>query len=859
MSTAAFACPSCHLPLKAAADATGRKVRCPRCGNLFLPQAEHTTPSLPAEDATAGWQGDGSSADPCLRPARQADELGRLASYRILKILGQGGMGRVYQAEDTLLQRLAALKVMLPAYASDPGARQRFLREARAAAALEHDNIVTIYQVGEDNGVPFLAMPLLKGESLEDLLRKQPHLAIVEVVRIGREIAEGLSAAHEGGLIHRDIKPGNLWLEGSRRRVKILDFGLARPASAGQDNPVTQAGTILGTPAYMAPEQARGDELDARADLFSLGCVLYRMLTGEPPFRGEGVMSILMSLASDTPPSPADLNAEVPPALSGLVMWLLAKDRTQRPASAQAVVEQLTALAVASEETVSIEPRPVPRARPQARRRRVLWVALALLILAPLAGWLAAVILRVETAKGTLIVEIQDDETEARIKNGKLILTGPDDEVRYTLVPSERNKELAAGVYKIHVEGADGLALDTREFTLKKGGRVTVRVTAAPRAALAFEPDRRAAEYVLSLGGVIEINDQQHAVRAVADLPRDAFRLTCVDLHENKKVNDAGLAAFQGCKSLIYLDLSNTPVGDAGLAHFKDCTSLRVLGLGGAQRSAVSDAGLAHFKSCTQLWHLYLPCTKVSDAGLAYFKNCKDLEHLHLGGTRISDAGLAHVKECKKLTELLLNATQTSDAGVDPFKSCKNLMDLALEGTKVTAAKIDELRTALPRCRISWNGGVVEPKRIADPERKAAEYALSLGGVVHVTGRDGGIRAIQDLPREAFSVTYLDMHDNEKVTDAGLAHFKSCKELTALFLGGTKVSDAGLAAFKDCKNLTVLSLGETDVGDAGMVHFKDCKNLIELRLSNTKVSDVGLAYFKGSCLPSRGLTSEPGS
>src|ERR1022692_532794 len=178
-------------------------------------------------------------------------------------------MGVVFRAEDPHLQRLVALKAMLPGLAASESAKQRFLREARAAAALKHDHIVSIYQVGEDRGAPFLAMEFLEGEPLDDRLKRQGRVPVPEILRIGREIAEGLEAAHEKGLIHRDIKPANLWLEGKKRHVKILDFGLAR--AMGDTTHLTQSGAIIGTPAYMAPEQAEGQVVDYRCDLFSLG------------------------------------------------------------------------------------------------------------------------------------------------------------------------------------------------------------------------------------------------------------------------------------------------------------------------------------------------------------------------------------------------------------------------------------------------------------------------------------------------------------------------------------------------------------------------------------------------------------
>jgi WD40 repeat protein/serine/threonine protein kinase len=276
-------------------------------------------------------------------------------------------MGVVFQAEDYQLQRLVALKVMKPTLAASDSARQRFLREARTTAAIEHDHIITIYQVGEDRGVPFLAMPFLKGETLDDRIRRESKLPLAEVLRIGREIADGLAAAHDKSLIHRDIKPANVWLEsrpgergvfrsgergvsrpGERGvstpwcRVKILDFGLAR--AVGDETHLTQQGAIVGTPQYMAPEQSSGEFVDGRCDLFSLGCVLYRLCTGELPFKGKDTISILAAVALQQPKPPPELNPEVPPKLSALVMQLLAKDPAQRPQSAGAVAVALQAI-----------------------------------------------------------------------------------------------------------------------------------------------------------------------------------------------------------------------------------------------------------------------------------------------------------------------------------------------------------------------------------------------------------------------------------------------------------------------------------------------------------------------------------
>jgi serine/threonine protein kinase/predicted ATPase len=277
-----------------------------------------------------------------LSPALEPDELGWLAHYRVLKVLGQGGMGVVLLAEDTHLRRPVALKVIRPEFGQAPLSRERFLREARAMAQVRSDHVVTVYQVGQADDVCYLSMELLEGEPLDSWLERVVTPPLDEALRIGREIALALAAAHARGLVHRDVKPANVWLEAPARRVKLLDFGLAR-AQVG-DASITNPGMVLGTPMYMAPEQARAQPLDGRADLFSLGCVLYQMVTGRPPFQGETALAVLSAVVSQTPPPASLVNPAIPAPLTDLLARLLAKHPADRPASAEAVGEELQAV-----------------------------------------------------------------------------------------------------------------------------------------------------------------------------------------------------------------------------------------------------------------------------------------------------------------------------------------------------------------------------------------------------------------------------------------------------------------------------------------------------------------------------------
>jgi formylglycine-generating enzyme required for sulfatase activity/predicted Ser/Thr protein kinase len=284
------------------------------------------------ESAAAEQAADQPAADLYfLQPSTRPGALGRIGHYEVLEVLGRGGFGIVFRAFDDVLQRVVALKVLAPAIAATSPARKRFLREARSSAQVRHENVVQVYAVDEQP-LPYLVMEYIPGETLQQRLNRVGPLDAREIVRLARQLAAGLAAAHGTGLIHRDIKPSNILIEEGQERVKITDFGLAL---AADDASMTQSGLLAGTPIFMAPEQAKGAPLDHRTDLFSLGSVLYALAAGRPPFRAATTYAVLKRVVEDTPRSIRELMPDLPQGLADIISKLHAKRPEDRFQSAR--------------------------------------------------------------------------------------------------------------------------------------------------------------------------------------------------------------------------------------------------------------------------------------------------------------------------------------------------------------------------------------------------------------------------------------------------------------------------------------------------------------------------------------------
>ncbi len=271
-----------------------------------------------------------------LGPTDAPEFLGRLGNYEVNGLIGVGGMSMVVKAFDRSLNRFVAIKLLAPQLALNGAARKRFAREAKAAAAVAHENVLAIHAIDSWQDIPYLVMPLIRGGSLEQRLRNEGPLHTVDVLRIAHQIASGLAEAHSQGLVHRDIKPANILMNEGSERLKIADFGLAR---AVDDASLTQSGTIAGTPMYMSPEQARGYEVDCRSDIFSFGSLLYELCTGHPAFRAETPFGIIRRIVEEPARSIHDTNVTIPRWLCGLIETMMAKSPDRRIQTSEELVE----------------------------------------------------------------------------------------------------------------------------------------------------------------------------------------------------------------------------------------------------------------------------------------------------------------------------------------------------------------------------------------------------------------------------------------------------------------------------------------------------------------------------------------
>ncbi len=639
-----------------------------------------------------------SNADVDLRflaPAQSSDELGRLGTHRVLHVLGVGGMGIVFEAEDTLLQRRVALKVLRPEMAAHPTARERFLREARAMASIEHPNIVSIHQVGDERDIPFLAMPLLRGETLQAWMTRFGRTPAPPefVVAVGRGIAAGLAVAHRRGLIHRDIKPANVWLEEAEgqglrgegegkdtpvqplplsprplARIKILDFGLARPLASQQ---MTQAGMIVGTAAYMAPEQARGGAVDARTDLFALGCVLYRLCTGELPFSGSDAVSTLLAIATEQPVPLRERNPAVSAELAKIVMQLLAKRPEDRPASAGDVLQ---ALAECSSEKTGTASLTQSRKDAKEGKRSLFFASLRLGVKPVFLGLLVALgVIVIVTDRGKVQIETLDEDVQVHVEqNGKQV----------QVLDKKNNFEfrLRSGTYSLRlVSDKEHVRLEQDTVTIVRGQTAVARIVGATQQPESSLEDWLAATKPLQgmpqLDAVVsklkELNPDWDGV------PKSFVKLPGFAFWDDDPTHPVSAIRFH----------SNDIVDLSPLRALSDLTNLSIAGIpkdGFSDRESVTPGrlrDLAPLQDLSRLTTFHVSFQPVRD--LSALRGKQQLHSVSLDRTLVDD--LSPLAELPKLTVLEIINAPVRD--IRPLTGLKSLTNLELISTPLTDLK----------------------------------------------------------------------------------------------------------------------------------------------------------------------------
>jgi Leucine-rich repeat (LRR) protein len=753
-----------------------------------------------------------------LQPSDKSGSLGRLAHYDVQEVLGSGGFGIVVKAFDEKLHRLVAIKLTSPLWAVASVPRKRFVREARSAAAVRHENVVAIYAV-EDQPIPYLVIEYIAGQTLQQKLDAAEPLELCDVLRIGQQIAAGLAAAHAMGLVHRDVKPANVLLEDGVERVKITDFGLAR---AADDASITQLGFVSGTPMYMAPEQALGEPTDQRADMFSLGSVLYTMCSGQPPFQAANTMAVLKRVVEDTPRPIREISPAVPEWLCELISGLHAKNPADRITSAKEVAELLARRlaelqgsgnirAVADvpwTPAVKTPPLKVPSSANRFRWPGFLngrWAAVAALLVAVFAffGLAEATgvtdfhgpVIRLFSPEGVLVIEADDPAVSVKIDGSEIVLTGT----------GVKEIRLQPGRYAVEAS-KNGKVLQQKLITVTRNGRETVRVSREA------SPDTTTAT---------RSADASAWERIVASLSApEQVRAVAARLKELNPKFDGKLAPTIEEGVVRELAFNTDDITD--ISPMRGLTRLRSLKCSGF---GDRNSPLTDLLPLSELPLRTLVLAKGEVFDLSPLRGMP-LTEFSCYGTRVTD-----LSPLAGMNLRVLNCDSIRASDLTPLKGMP--LEVLVLGRKAEDLNILAGMNTLEHLCF---------------ERTTISDISPLKGLKLTTINMSGSPVSDLSPLTGMKLTFLHC-GGTKVFDLSPLNGMP---LTSLNLAGTKVTDESLAQIKDCKDLSLLVLDGTQVSDAGLAHLKDHKDLKRLLLVHTKVSD--LSPLKEMSLEEIGLT-----
>ena len=739
-----------------------------------------------------------------LAPSARPDSLGRLGHYEILEVLGQGGFGIVLRALDDALQRVVAIKVLAPALTTAASARQRFLREARAAALVRHENVVQIYAI-EELPLPHFVMEFVPGETLQQRLDRTGAFDASAVVAIGRQIAEGLASAHAAGLIHRDVKPGNVLIEtGPRLRVKVTDFGLAR---AVDDASITQSGVVAGTPMYMSPEQAQGETLDPRSDLFSLGSVLYAIASGKPPFRAGNTLAVLKRVVEETAQPLSEVIPNGPGWLCDLIVKLHAKAPNDRIQSAKEIATLL--------------------AQGEAGATPAIPGAVHQPILCPRARWVGAGILGLATAALLAIALFpRNPRTHPMSRDPGLTVPAPPADFSNTL--GMEFMRVPKG--KFWMGGGQGVAGEHEieipyDFYLAR-----------------YEVTQEEWEKIMGKNpsSFSRLGRSQWEVRDIADSELKRFPVESVnwfDVHSfmeklNGKEPEAEWVYRLPWEREWEYACRGGPMTDRSESAFDYYLDQP------ANELRADQANFMHENSLGRTCRVgsYLP----NRLGLYDMHGnvnewCNDtqpgLPMTHRGGCWEFESG-----ECV--------AKRNGRTQVPPEDRHDSLgLRVARVPRNVDQSTDPATIWGMPHGKSPPPGPGPGPPPRFDPDRAAADWICSRGGFVRIRGGGSDIHSVAELPAEPFKLDTIDL-GGQDVSDDDLVHLEGLKWVTILSLAKTRVTDDGLGHLRSLECLRVLHLGDTAITGIGLSHLAHLADVMEIWAEFTQISDDGLAQMK---------------
>lgn len=800
--------------------------------------------------------------------------------YVILDKIAVGGMGQVFKARHRRMDRVVALKMLPDPLVDSPLAAQRFEREVKAAAKLEHPNVVTAYDAGEANGTHFLVMQYIEGQDLASLVQQCGRLSVAKSVDYIRQAAKGFEYAHNEGVIHRDIKPSNLLID-AKGTLKILDMGLARidtehdPHSPTQTE-LTQEGAVMGTASYMPPEQALDTKsADARSDVYSLGCTLHYLLTGKPPYVGSTLMGTMLAHREDDCPMLSEIRSDVPKSLDAIFEIMIAKQPEERYQSMTLLLEDLAAVAetfseaeqtiedsgndftdvdsavetlstdtssTGVDETRLMSPQAAPVVKPQRQSsngRRFIGSAVAVLCFSLFSYWLYGVLIQVETPDGIIQIESNFPDFEVYVDSKKVVtITDPNDKEKIKV-------EVKPGAKILSVSKA-GFEANLNEFTLKsvKG---PIKVTFVPKHKTGTPSNnnltksarqRLLAERVIELGGKVHVQTTEkpqkslHDVSVISDLPDEKFSISEIFLSRLPKLTDSDLEKLitidPGFK-LYSLDLLNTSITERGLQYLADWKVMRLY----VSLPTISAQGLQYLNEIEALQVLGIQSAPLSVNELKQLPLDR-LQGLKLIGTSLGDEEVKYLSQFKKISSLSLIDNNITNEGVKHLAEMPNLRLIQIQGNPQLGdagfhylAKLKSLEHL--ECSIS----LTEESFSHIAEMTSLQI---LRGIRISTNKPLSLKPLKNMPELEYFKIYLSPKAGVYFED--LAGNKTLRHLVII---NSTSTDKELHWLKDNIPLETLDLTGAEITDEGLKDLYGLDNLKKLNLSGTKVTTQGIA------------------